>query len=62
MVGKPRASKWVFFSSYILKPMEKKPNSDEDYIIVFVRLPTRLLLQLGRWILVASSMYVLLHK
>jgi len=42
--------------------MEKKPNSDEDYIIIFVRLPTKLLLQLGRWVLVASSMYVLLHK
>jgi hypothetical protein len=44
------------------KLMEKKPNSDEDYIIIFVRLPTRLLLQLGRWVLVASSIYVLLHK
>ncbi len=42
--------------------MEKKPNSDEDYIIVFVRLPTKLLLQLGRWVLVASSLYVLLNK
>lgn len=42
--------------------MEKKPNSDEDYIIIFVRLPTKLLLQLGRWVLVASSLYVLLHK
>jgi len=42
--------------------MEKKPNSDEDYLIVFVRLPTKLLLQLGRWVLVAGSMYVLLHQ
>jgi hypothetical protein len=42
--------------------MEKKPNSDEEYSIIFVRLPTRLLSQLGRWILVTSSIYVLLHK
>ena len=42
--------------------MEKKPNGDEDYIIIFVWLPTKLLLQLGRWVLVASNMYVLLHK
>ena len=42
--------------------MENKPNSDEDYIIIFVRLPTKLLMQLGRWVLVATSLYVLLHK
>jgi len=42
--------------------MENKPNSDDDYILVFVRLPTKLLLQLGRWVLVASSIYVLLHR
>lgn len=41
--------------------MEKKPNSDEDYILVFVRLLTKLLTQFGRWVLVASSIYVL-HK
>ena len=42
--------------------MEKKPNSDEDYIIIFFRLPTKLLLQLGCWVMVAGSLYVLLHK
>ncbi len=62
MVGRPRASKWVLFSSYILKPMEKKPNSGGDYVVITVRLPTKLLMQLGRWVLVASSLYVLLNK
>jgi hypothetical protein len=42
--------------------MEKKPNSDGDYVVIVVRLPTKLLLQFSRWVLVAGSMYVLLHK
>jgi hypothetical protein len=42
--------------------MEKKPNSDGDYVVITVRLPTKLLMQLGRWVLVVSSLYVLLHK
>ncbi len=42
--------------------MEKKPNRDGDYVVITVRLPTKLLMQLGRWVLVASSIYVLLHK
>ena len=42
--------------------MEKKPNSDADYVVIVVRLPVKLLTQLGRWLLVAASTYVLLHK
>ena len=62
MVGKPRASKWVFlFSPNDLNVMENKPNSDDDYVVIVVRLPVKLLMQLGRWLLVASSTYVLLH-
>ena len=40
--------------------MEKKPNSDEEYDILFVRLPAKLLMRLSRGRLVASSLYVLL--
>jgi hypothetical protein len=42
--------------------MEKKPNDGGDYVVVTVRLPVRLLAQLGRWLLVAASTYVLLHQ
>ncbi len=42
--------------------MEKKPNRRGDYVVITVRLPTKLLMQLGRWLLMAGSTYVLLHQ
>ena len=42
--------------------MENKPKSDGDYVVITVRLPTKLLKQLGRWLLMAGSIYVLLHQ
>jgi hypothetical protein len=42
--------------------MEKKPNSGGDYVVITVRLPVKLLMRLGRWLLVAGSAYVLLHQ
>ena len=50
------------FYSITLKLMENKPNSDGDYVVIVVRLPVRLLMQLGRWLLVAASTYVLLRQ
>ncbi|UYZ64202.1 hypothetical protein [Hymenobacter weizhouensis] len=41
--------------------MENKPSSGDDYVVIVVRLPVRLLAQLGRWLVVAGSLYVLLH-
>jgi hypothetical protein len=41
--------------------MEKKPNDGGDYVVIVVRLPVKLLLQLGRWLLVAGSLYKLLQ-
>ncbi len=41
--------------------MEKKPNDGDGYVVIVVRLPVKLLLRLGRWLLVAASTYVLLH-
>ena len=41
--------------------MEKKPNGGGDYVVIFVRLPTRLLRQFGRWLVLAAGTYVLLH-
>ena len=41
--------------------MRNKPNSGGDYVVITVRLPVKLLKQLGRWLLVASSVYMLLH-
>jgi len=42
--------------------MENKSNSGDDYAVIVVRLPVRLLGRLGRWLLVAASTYVLLHQ
>ena len=41
--------------------MEKKPNESGKYVVITVRLPVKLLVQLGRWLLMAGSTYVLLH-
>ena len=41
--------------------MENKPTSGDDYVVVTVRLPVKLLLRLGRWLVLAASIYVLLH-
>ena len=54
--------KWVICSSLILKTMGTKPNRRGDYVVITVRLPTKLLKQLGRWLLMAGSTYVLLHQ
>ena len=40
--------------------MENKPNSGDDYVVITVRLPARLLVQFGRWLVLAGSMYLLL--
>lgn len=42
--------------------MGNKPSADDDYVVVTVRLPVRLLMQLGRWLLVLGSSYLLLHR
>jgi hypothetical protein len=42
--------------------MEKKPIDGGDYVVITVKLPVKLLVQLSRWLLVAASTYVLLHK
>jgi len=41
--------------------MEKNSNGGGDYVVITVRLPVKLLVRLGRWLLVAGSAYVLLH-
>lgn len=41
--------------------MRNKPNSGDDYVVIVVRLPVRLLTQLGRWLVLAVGTYVLLH-
>ena len=41
--------------------MGNKPNDGNDYVVIIVRLPVKLLMRLGRWLLVAGSTYVLLH-
>ncbi len=41
--------------------MRNKPNSDGDYVVIVVRLPVKLLAQLGRWLVLAAGTYVLLH-
>ncbi len=41
--------------------MGNKPNGGDDYVVIVVRLPIRLLAQLGRWLVVAGSIYVLLQ-
>ncbi len=41
--------------------MGNKPNSGDDYVVIVVRLPVRLLRQFGRWLVLAASTYVLLH-
>lgn len=41
--------------------MEKKPNSGDDYVVIVVRLPVKLLLRLSRWLVLAAGTYVLLH-
>lgn len=41
--------------------MGNKPNRDDDYVVIIVRLPVKLLLQIGRWLVLAGSTYVLLH-
>ncbi len=41
--------------------MEKKPNGGDDYVVIVVRLPVKLLLRLGRWLVLAGGTYVLLH-
>jgi hypothetical protein len=51
-----------FFLQLSTSPMEKKPNDDDGYVVIVVRLPTKLLTQLGRWLVVAASTYVLLHQ
>lgn len=42
--------------------MEKKPIDEDGYVVIVFKLPAKLLMQLGRWLLVAASTYVLLHK
>ena len=42
--------------------MEKNPNDGGDYVVITVRLPVKPLKQLGRWLLLAASTYVLLHQ
>lgn len=49
------------FYSITLKLMENKPNSGDDYVVITVKLPVKLLLRLGRWLVVVGSVYVLLH-
>ena len=41
--------------------MGNKPKDDDDYVVIVIRLPARLLLQFSRWLLVAVSTYVLLR-
>ena len=41
--------------------MENKPIGDGDYVVITVRLPVKLLLRLGRWLVLAAGTYVLLH-
>ena len=41
--------------------MRNEPNSDDDYVVIVVRLPVKLLLRLGRWLVLVSSIYVLLR-
>ena len=42
--------------------MRNKPNDSGKYVVFTVRLPVKLLLQLGRWLLMLGSTYVLLHR
>lgn len=46
----------------ILRPMRNKPNGGNDYVVIVVRLPVKLLLRLGRWLTVAAGAYALLHQ
>jgi hypothetical protein len=41
--------------------MGNKPNSGDDYVVIVVRLPIKLLTRLGRWLVLAAGTYVLLH-
>ena len=41
--------------------MGNKPNSGDDYVVIVVRLPVKLLLRLGRWLVFVGSVYALLH-
>lgn len=41
--------------------MENKPNSGDDYVVIVVRLPTKLLTQFGRWLVLAAATYVVLQ-
>ncbi|HEX8330939.1 MAG TPA: hypothetical protein VF629_25630 [Hymenobacter sp.] len=41
--------------------MRNKPNSGDDYVVIVVRLPVRLLAQLGRWLVLAAATYVVLQ-
>ena len=41
--------------------MENKPISGDDYVVITVRLPVKLLLRLGRWLVLMGSVYALLR-
>ncbi len=41
--------------------MENNPRANGDYVVITVRLPVKLLTQLGRWLVMATTSYLLLH-
>ena len=41
--------------------MGNKPISGDDYVVIVVRLPAKLLTRLGQWLVLAAGIYVLLH-
>jgi len=41
--------------------MENNPRVKPDYVVIKLRLPVKLLVRLGRWLVVAGASYLLLH-
>lgn len=41
--------------------MENNPRLNGDYVVITVRFPVKLLVRLGRWLVVAGASYLLLH-
>jgi len=41
--------------------MGNKPNSGDDYVVITVRLPVKLLTRFGRWLVLAAGTYLLLQ-
>ena len=62
MVGATGFEVGDLFHLILRKTMRNKPNGNDGYVVIVVRLPVKTLLRLGRWLLMAGSTYVLLHQ